>query len=186
MILSIIISNKIANYCGFEYDNSIPINLNNILEFLLSGQVLLPLIFGTIGYVILDYFVSFWAYILSSIWSDKIYDYDNHIKNLKEFSVIKTEDEKIIKGKNYTHFKEIVDNLQFITSIARSICSIIIFSTFCLISYGIGNIGLYVFLLIFSLNSFINLVFITVKSRQINYNNTELIQFIDNEPNPAT
>ena len=33
MILSIIISNKIANYCGFEYDNSIPINLNNILEF---------------------------------------------------------------------------------------------------------------------------------------------------------
>lgn len=179
MIVSIILSNKIANYCGFKYDSSIPIDLNNILDFLLSGQILLALIFGTLGYVVLDYFISFWAYLISLNWNEKIWSYVSYKKELVELDIIELVEEKILKGKNYESFENIIKEISSISKLSKSVVSLFIFSAICIVSYDIGNKYFHIFLLLFSLNLFINLVFMTVKLRKIKYNNKYLIKDIN-------
>ena len=150
--------------------------MNNILEFILSGQILMAIIFGSIGYVVLDYFIGFWAYIISLCWNDKIYDYNNYKKFLTELDIIKMEGDIISESKNYVHYMDIILERASISRILKSIISLIIFFSICLISYNIGNKTFHYILLIFCLNVFINLIFATVKLRQIKMNNEQLIK----------
>lgn len=178
IIMTALITNKIAESFGYFYDPAFQLTIDYLVTYVFSGHFVALLFFIGVGYVFVNHATAFIPYLISTIWNDRIYDFQKHIAELEEFDVIRRVKEGVVVDKNYDGIYMTIINdsrgERQIMRVVRNLFSVIIAFSFILIAYDVVGLVTDIVIVGLMLYFFVNVTFFMVKYRSLNFHKDHL------------